>query len=201
MKSIEHSVVFDTRFLFSIQVLVVAGFRSRHEAVVTKSIVMWNNTFGGEDTLEYPEDLKIILQKLRPLGELRLPNFPESNDEEVSRLHFATLDARADVARSYLRLCILSTSNMKRRCSSSLSCPLLGLLSQLVHYNVSQGLSRACRSVRIQGRLLNFKVRRLQPNREPRLLQSHAYDMMIPKSNSPLLNRHLLNLNLLSHNI
>lgn len=87
VNSIEHSVVFDTRFLFSIQDLVVAGFRSRHRAVVNESIVMWNSTFGGEDTLEYPEDLKTILQKLRPMTELRLPNFPESNGEEVCRLH------------------------------------------------------------------------------------------------------------------
>lgn len=108
-------MVFDNRFLFSIQDLVVAGFRSRHEAVVTKSIVMWNNTFGGEDTLEYPEDLKTILQKLRPMGELRLPNFPESNGEEVSRLCLANFDVRADVARLCLRLCILSTTKMKMR--------------------------------------------------------------------------------------
>ena len=86
MKSIEHTVVFDTRFLFSIQDLVVAGFRSRHKAVVNESIIMWNNTFGGEATLDYPKDLKTILQKLRPMTELRLPNFTESNGEEVSRL-------------------------------------------------------------------------------------------------------------------
>ena len=117
MNSVEHSGVFDTRILFSIQELVVAGFRSRHKAIVNESIVMWNNTFGGEDTLEYPSDLKTILQKLRPVTELRLPNFPESNDDEVSRLRVAALDGRADVLRSYLRLCILSTPNMKRVCN------------------------------------------------------------------------------------
>lgn len=82
--SIERSVVFDTRFLFSIQELVVAAFRSRHKAVVNKAVVMWNRTFGGQDTMEYPEDLITILQKLRSMTQLRLPNFPELNSEEVS---------------------------------------------------------------------------------------------------------------------
>ena len=201
MKSIEHSVVFDTRFLFSIQDLVVAGFRSRHKVVVNEFIVMWNNTFGGEDTLEYPKDLKTILQKLRPLTELRLPNFPESNGEVVSRLPSAAFDARADVARSCLRLCISSTPNMKRRCNWSPSCRLLDLLCQLVHYNALQSLSKACRSVRIQGGLLGFMIHHLRDDRESRLLPRHAYDTIIPKSNSLPLNRHLFNLNLLCHNI
>lgn len=104
MNSIEHSVVFDTRYLFSIQELIVAGFRSRHKAVVNETIVMWNSTFGAEDTLEYPKDLKTILQKLRSMTELRLPNFPESNAEAVSGIRLAYLNARADVPRSCLRL-------------------------------------------------------------------------------------------------
>ena len=83
VNSVEHSVVFDTRFLFSIQELMVAGFRSRHKAIVNQSIAMWNSTFGGEGTLEYPGDLRAILQKLRPMAELSLPNFPELSGGEV----------------------------------------------------------------------------------------------------------------------
>ena len=82
----QSSAVFDTRFLFGIQELVVSGFRSRHKAVVNESIVMWNSTFGLEGALEYPEDLRNILQKLGSMTDLRLPNFPESNGEEVSGL-------------------------------------------------------------------------------------------------------------------
>lgn len=125
MKSIEHSVVFDTRFLFSIQELVVAGFRSRHKAVVNEAIVMWNSTFGGEGTLEYPEELRNILRKLRPITELRLPNFPELDGEEVSGLCLAAFNARADVPRTCIRLCISSTPKMKRKVNWSLSYPLL----------------------------------------------------------------------------
>ena len=104
VNSIKHCVVFDTRYLFSIQVLIVAGFRSRHKPVVNEAIIMWNSTFGAEDTLEYPKDLKTILQKLRSLTELRLPNLPESNAEDVSGICWAYLDARADVPRPCLRL-------------------------------------------------------------------------------------------------
>ena len=50
---------------------------------------MWNNTFGAEDFLEYPEDLRITLQKIKSMTELRLPSFPELNGEEVSGLCLA----------------------------------------------------------------------------------------------------------------
>lgn len=132
MSSIEHSVIFDTRFLFSIQEILVAGFRSRHKTVVNESILMWNSTFGAEGTLEYPEDLRTILQKLRSMTELRLPNFPEVNSEEVSRVRFTVINARTNIPRLCLHLCSLSTLKRKRRCNRSLSCPLLDLLRQLI---------------------------------------------------------------------
>lgn len=133
VSSIEHSVIFDTRFLFSIQELVIAGFRSRHKAVVNESIVMWNNTFGAEGTLEYPQDLRTILQKLRSMTELKLPNFPDLNSEIVSRVHVARSDAKTDIPRLRLHLCILSTRKTRRRCNRSLSCPLLDLRRQLIY--------------------------------------------------------------------
>lgn len=83
LNSIERFNVFDTRFLFSIQKLAVAGFKSRHRAIVNDFITSWNNTFGAEDTLEYPEDLRIVLQKLQSMTELRLPTFPERTGKEV----------------------------------------------------------------------------------------------------------------------
>lgn len=82
----------------------MAGFRSRHIAVVNQTIVMWNSTFGGEDSLQYPKDLRTILEKLRSVTELRLPNFPESHGEEVNELGPAPLHAKADVPRSCLHL-------------------------------------------------------------------------------------------------
>lgn len=98
VSSIEHSVIFDTRFLFSIQEILVAGFRSRHKTVVNESILMWNSTFGAEGTLEYPEDLRTILQKLRSMTELRLPNFPEVNSEEVMSSPLQFVDSEEEEA-------------------------------------------------------------------------------------------------------
>ena len=148
MTSIENTVVFNTRFLFSIQELMVASFRSRHKSIVNESIAMWNNTFGIEDTLEYPEDLRIILQKLRSITELRLPSFPKRNSEEVSRLSLPAENARAYVSRPCLRLCVSSTPKMKEGCKRSLLCPLLDLHFQTIHYKALQSLSKGCGSVR-----------------------------------------------------
>ena len=201
VNSIEHSGVFDTKFLFGIQELVVAGFRSRHKAVVNESIAMWNNTFGVEASLEYPKDLKTILQKLRSLTELRLPDFPERNGEEVSRPYLAAEIATADVPRSYLRLSISSTPKLKKRCNWSLSCPLFDLLLQLIHCKALQILSKACGSVHIQERLQRSESHQLQHDGESRLLQRHASDTRIPKSNSLPLNHHLCNLSQSTHSI
>ena len=139
VNSIERSAVFDTRFLFSIQELAVAGFKSRHKAVVNGFIAMWNNTFGVEETLEYPEDLRIVLQKLQSMTELRLPTFPERIGEEVSRLSWSAKMARADVPRSFLRSCVSSIPKMKR-CHRSPSCLPLDLRLQLTRFKALQSL-------------------------------------------------------------
>ena len=86
ISSVERFVVFDTRSLFSIQELLIAGFRSRHKSIANRAIAMWNSTFGGEDNLEYPEGLGNVLQKLKFVAELRLPNFPDLYVGEVSEL-------------------------------------------------------------------------------------------------------------------
>ena len=148
MTSIEHTVVFDTRFLLSIQELMVASFRSRHKSIVSESIAMWNNTFGIEDTLEYPKDLRLILQKLRCVTVLRLPSFPEQDGGEVSRLSLPAENARAYVSRPYLHLCVSSTPKMKKRCKRSRLCPLRHLQSQSIHYKALQSLSKGCGSDR-----------------------------------------------------
>ena len=84
VNSIKRCLVFDTRLLFNIQELMLASFRSRHKSIVNESIVFWNSTFGEQETLEYPKDLTPIFRKLRSMTELRLPNFPEFNGEDVS---------------------------------------------------------------------------------------------------------------------
>ena len=124
ISSIEHFIVFDTKSLFIMQELLIAGFRSRHKSIVNKAIAMWNmwnSTFGGEDGLEYPEGLGKILQKLKFEAELRLPNFPDTTVGEVSKLGLATFNAKADLARACRHLCISLTHRTKKKCTWSLA--------------------------------------------------------------------------------
>ena len=148
MNAIQRSAVFDTKFLLSIQELVVAGLRSRHKAIVNESIVMWNSTFGEESTVEYPGDLRTVLRKLRPMTDISLPNLLESDGEEVSGLRSAAHNRIADVPRPYFRLCISLTLKMKQKRNRSLSSLLLDLLHRSVHYNALLKLFKVCQSVR-----------------------------------------------------
>ena len=45
--------------------------------------MLWNQTFGCAQALEYPEDLRKILQRLRSMTDIQLPTFPEADDDEV----------------------------------------------------------------------------------------------------------------------
>ena len=120
ISSIERFVVFDTRSLFNMQELLIAGFGSRHKSIVNRAIAMWNSTFGGEDGLEYPEGLSKILQKLKSVAELRLPNFPDMTVGEVNELDLATFNAKADLARACRHLFISLTPRTKKKCTWSL---------------------------------------------------------------------------------
>lgn len=46
---------------------------------------MWNRTFGSVESLEYPDDLRPTLSKLKTVTDLQLPGFAESEAEEVRR--------------------------------------------------------------------------------------------------------------------
>ena len=200
MNAIQHSAVFDTKLLLSIKELVVAGLRSRHKAIVNESIVLWNSTFGEEGTVEYPEDLKTVLRKLRPMTDISLRDLPESDGEEVSGLRSAAHNRIADVPRPRFRLCISLTLKMKQKRNRSLSSLLLDLLHQFVHYNALLKPSNVCQSVRNLKKLLRSEVHQVQHGGRSRLLQGRAYDTTIPKFNSLPSNLHLFSLNQLSHN-
>ncbi|KAL2040219.1 hypothetical protein N7G274_007122 [Stereocaulon virgatum] len=74
---------FSSSSLSRYQGLILSGLRSRHKSIVNDSISMWNCTFGFADTLEYPKDLHLTLSKLKRLAELNLPDFPETEGDEV----------------------------------------------------------------------------------------------------------------------
>ena len=50
------------------------------------SLELWNRTFGSAESLEYPDELHLLLTKLQPVTELVLPTFPDNEGDEVRKL-------------------------------------------------------------------------------------------------------------------
>lgn len=70
--------------LGSIQVLMTSSLGSRHRAIVSDAISLWNRTFGFADQLDYSHSLRMILARLRFISDIELPNFPEVDGVDVS---------------------------------------------------------------------------------------------------------------------
>jgi hypothetical protein len=81
---IEGSPSTDTALLSEFGVIITAGLGSTHKSIVQKAVTFWNSTFGKQAMLEYPPGLKDVLSRLRPIADLELPSFPESNEPTVS---------------------------------------------------------------------------------------------------------------------
>ena len=82
--AIEEFHDYNTRLLFRLQYLLLSGLRSRHKSLVNKAVQMWNGTFGCAKGLEYPENMRESLLKLRSLADLQLPSFVNTEIDEVS---------------------------------------------------------------------------------------------------------------------
>ena len=74
----------DSLLLAAIQDLLIAGFRSRHRAILNDLILMWNQTFAEVVSLEYPTALRDVLLHLRSKVDFRLPGLAEDTETEVS---------------------------------------------------------------------------------------------------------------------
>ena len=73
----------DSISLQSLAILISSGLESKRKVIVNNSINVWNDTFGTQDTLEYPARVRIVMKKLRPIADLNLPTFPEDIDEVI----------------------------------------------------------------------------------------------------------------------
>lgn len=71
----------DSMTLQSLATIISAGLESRRKVIVNNSIQAWNDTFGAQDSLEYPARVRVVMKKLRPIADINLPNFPEDIDE------------------------------------------------------------------------------------------------------------------------
>jgi hypothetical protein len=71
----------DSSLLRSLETLICSGFESRHKHTVSTMISLWNFTFGSEPDLEYPPRVTEAVLRLRPIADIRLPSFPECENE------------------------------------------------------------------------------------------------------------------------
>lgn len=62
----------------------MAGFGSRHKAIVNDLIIMWNQSFAEVEYLEYPAKLRDVLAHIQSRVDIGLPGFVNSEAMEVS---------------------------------------------------------------------------------------------------------------------
>ncbi|KAF2494756.1 hypothetical protein BU16DRAFT_527744 [Lophium mytilinum] len=72
----------DSSTLSALSPLVASGFLSRRRELTNDSVGTWNSTFGNEETLEYPAEVKRALSRLTPMIDLQLPGFPHDEDQD-----------------------------------------------------------------------------------------------------------------------
>ena len=73
-----------SEILSKMYILVAAGLKSRHRAILNDAVLMWNRIFGCAESLDYPDDLRNPLLKLKLVTDIDLPGFPDQTSEEVS---------------------------------------------------------------------------------------------------------------------
>ena len=86
MTAIRNLPAFSSSTLAKHQQLLLSSLRSRHRSIANDSLEMWNHTFGCAESLEYPDELHLLLTKLQPVTELILPTFPDNEGDEVRKL-------------------------------------------------------------------------------------------------------------------
>ncbi|KAK4579968.1 hypothetical protein LTR86_000170 [Recurvomyces mirabilis] len=67
----------DSSLLQVLEPLLVALFSCPHKVIVNMAIDFWNETFGTQEELQYPDRLAQLLDARRAEAELVLPTFPE----------------------------------------------------------------------------------------------------------------------------
>lgn len=73
----------DSTLLQLLENLMVSSLRSRHKSIINESIALWNRKFGVAEHLEYSDDLRAALLKLRSVTDILVPGLSEEDNIEV----------------------------------------------------------------------------------------------------------------------
>ncbi|KFZ04689.1 hypothetical protein V501_09056 [Pseudogymnoascus sp. VKM F-4519 (FW-2642)] len=90
------SGVDSTIALSKLGALLSAGLNSKRKPIANSAITLWNATFGTQSTLTYPPDVAKALARLRPVADLKLPNFPAAYDEAATPSGPQFIDSDSD---------------------------------------------------------------------------------------------------------
>ncbi|KAF3924748.1 hypothetical protein AA313_de0209511 [Arthrobotrys entomopaga] len=82
-QSLKRTEQFDSATLMTLSHLIAAGFESKNKKNILVMLNFWNQTFGVQESLEYPPRVRKVIGKLRRYADLLLPTFPDSIDEEI----------------------------------------------------------------------------------------------------------------------
>ena len=73
----------DSNILRDLEPLLTSAFESKHRSIVNTTITLWNSTFGGQATLEYPPRILVAIRRIQTIADLQLPSFPNDPEDEV----------------------------------------------------------------------------------------------------------------------
>lgn len=74
---LSHLFESNASLLQRLNLLVASGLESQHRATVSRFVKMWNQAFGVCENTRIPENVQDALLRLRPVANLKLPEFLE----------------------------------------------------------------------------------------------------------------------------
>ena len=83
MTAVEKLLEHDSGLLVNLKELFLTGCMSQHKKILMSFVIMWNQSFGCLEALEYPEDLREALITLRFSIDIQLPGLLDIETEEV----------------------------------------------------------------------------------------------------------------------
>ncbi|KAF2171522.1 hypothetical protein M409DRAFT_63758 [Zasmidium cellare ATCC 36951] len=94
LRLVQHSFPeMDSVLLEALEPLVTAGLASPSKDIVNHTITFWNESFGSQDTLEYPAKLLPVLRARRAQADMQLPGLI---DDETYNVEIAELPVFAE---------------------------------------------------------------------------------------------------------